>query len=111
MMKSFGQTYKDVKYIKAALSTWSSTSRYFGFDTVVYYDSDPVSYFKLNLTILPNSQFLKIGFSVLLIAQDLNTVINLYSFYMDQHNTPFTKSVPVPTTSYSAHRFFESMNI
>ena len=110
MTRSLGQTYKNVKYIKAALSTWSSTSKYFGFDVAVYYESDPVSYFKLNLTILPNSQFVKIGFSVLLVCQDFDTILNLHSFYMDQHQTYFNKSIYIPSNN-AAHKFFESMNI
>ena len=110
MTRSLGQTYKNVKYIKAALSTWTSTSKYFGFDTAVYYDSDPISYFNFNLTIMPNSQFVKIGFSVLLICQDFDMILNLYTFYMDQHKTNFTKSIFIPANN-AAHRFFESMDI
>ena len=68
MTRSLGQTYKNVRFIKAALSTWTSTSKSFGFDTEIYYESDPVSYFKFNLTIIGNSQFVRIGFAVLIVC-------------------------------------------
>lgn len=66
--RSLGQTYSNVKYLRAALSTWNSKSQWFGFDTAITYDTDPISEFRFELTILQNNSFIKLGFSVLLIC-------------------------------------------
>lgn len=90
-----------MKYIRAALSTWASTSKYFGLDVLVYYESDPISQFKLNLTIMPNAEFTKVGFSVVLICQDYDTIAKIFSFYMDVHKGNVTQPAYISSISNS----------
>jgi hypothetical protein len=103
--RSLWQTYKDVKYVRAALSSWSSKTQYFGFDTAVYYETDPVSEIKFNITIMPQNSFAKLGFTVVIVSSDFNLVLTLHSFNLTSINTWHNLSTPISSSS-SAMVFF-----
>jgi hypothetical protein len=102
--RSLGQTYKNVKYLRASLSTWNSKSKYFGFDTAISYSSDPISQFTFDLIVFPNNSFIKLGFNIVLVCENFDLIVDLYGFNMTQIN--FNYSMDAYIDNQAKYYFF-----
>ncbi len=66
--RTLPHTYKNIIYVKAAMSTFISNASSFGYNVTAFANADPATQISINLTMYTAASFSQIGFSVILIC-------------------------------------------
>lgn len=110
LTRTLSHSYKNVQFIRACLSTYSTNSTYFGFDVIASAMNEPATSINITLSIALNSSFTQIGFNIILVCDGFNSVVNFVAYNMSIHNTYYNKSTLIPLNNDHA-TFFEGMYI
>lgn len=111
LSRPLSHSYKNVNIVKVCISTYSSTTKDFGFDiSGSVPNTDLATSVSMTLGTAVNATYINIGFNVILICDGFNSLVTILSWNITSYNTNITTATTVPAT-FSYNTFFEGLYI